>query len=482
MNIFLIGWDDSSKVFLEIAKRLEDIGHKIVYWSGGNRTDLLEQNRKNFPQTIFHNRLDAMSCRPAKELEGIQFEPPSEEIIKKLYEAESILSTLKQFEKLKISSFEKNNLYHRYLEYWLGVIKRLKPEVIIFAMSPHNSYNYIVLSIARLLKIRTIMFDHVGISDRYLLINDYVIGSRSLKKEIDNNRGKQYKIDDLSQDIKEYYKKQTDEEKDAIYHDFKILKNRYSGFNFLLIKAKIILKSLLDLSIFKKTYLFFLKKFGENFKKEYEKLCSKADFDKKFIYVPLHYQPECATAPLGGVFVDQILMIKILAAAIPDDWEIYVKEHPNQWLTQGLNYTHFRYKGYYEAIAKIKKVKIVSMETPASELIKKSRAVATVTGSAGREAILRQRPALVFAYPAYRYFTGAFMVNDVASCRAALAKINSGFAINQQEVINCLYSLDKVSFHAFFEKNIENLSKISPEENTKNILGAIISDLENNIS
>lgn len=480
MNIFLINWDYNDKISLEVAGRLEAKGHKIAYWSGAGYTNVLASSRQKFAQTIFHSHRDAIFCRPAEEFKDTQFAPPSEEVIKNLYEAESILSTLKQFEKLKMSGLEKKNLYHRYLEYWLGVINKLKPEVIIFTLCPHTGYDFIIYSLAKLLKIKTIMFEYMRIADRHLLINDFVIGSPSLKKEIENNRGKQSKIDDLSQDIKEYYENQINKANDVISFDFKAFKNKYSGLNLLLIKLKMIMASIFDLSIFKKTRLFFLKKIGPNFKKEYIKLNNQADFNKKFIYVALHYQPELATAPLGGIFVDQILMIKILAAAIPDDWVIYVKEHPVQWLSQGLNYTNFRYPGYYEAIARINKVKLITAETAATELIEKSRAVATVTGTAGWESLLRQKPAIIFGCPPYRDCAGVFIVNDIASCRAALAKINSGFTINQQEIISYLISLDKISIHVFFENIIEKLSKLSPEEHVDNLVKAITEDIENN--
>lgn len=120
------------------------------------------------------------------------------------------------------------------------------------------------------------------------------------------------------------------------------------------------------------------------------------------------------------------------------------------------------------------------METLASELIKKSQAVATVTGTAGREAILNQRPALTFGYPTYRDCEGTFYINDLESCKAVIARINSGYKIDKQEVTNYFVSLDKISFHAFFEKITENRSELSAEEHVISILNAIVSNIENN--
>ncbi len=477
MNIFLINWNYNNNNFLARAKKLESNGYKIVYWVGSHSIEVSKSNRQDFPETIFHNRQDAILGKPAKEFADVQFTPPGEKIIRNFYELESILSTIKQFEKSGKSGFEKKNLYHYYLQYWLGVMDKLKPDAIIFTAPPHTGFDFVIYNIAKFLKIKTILFLYTMISDRHLLVNEYTIGSQSLRKEIENNRSKEYKVDDLSPDVRDYYLNQIDKASDSTPRELKVAKNKNSGFNLLLIKLKLIAKSILDFSIFNKVFLFIIKKIGPNFKKEYLKWQNQIDYNKKFIYVPLHYQPECSTAPMGGVFVDQILMIKILAAAVPDDWQIYVKEHPYQWLIQGINYTNARYSGYFEAIAKIKKVKLVSAKTVSIELIEKSQAVVIVAGTAGWEAVMRQKPVLIFGYPWYRDAPGVFKVNDVESCQVALAKINSGFKVKEQEIINYLASFDKISFQTYFDELSTSRSKLSTEEHINIMLEVLTEEL-----
>jgi len=195
----------------------------------------------------------------------------------------------------------------------------------------------------------------------------------------------------------------------------------------------------------------------------------------------LHYQPECATAPLGTVFVDQILMIKILAAVIPDDWVVYVKEHPYQWLMQGINYTNSRYPGYFEKIAKIKKVKLIPIEIETTELIKKSQVVATITGTVGWESVVRKKPVLMFGYPWYRDAPGIFKVNNVSSCQTALDKINSGLTIKEQDIINYLISFGNISVHTSFERTSDIIRlTMTPEEYADNLAEPIIKDIKDN--
>ena len=139
----------------------------------------------------------------------------------------------------------------------------------------------------------------------------------------------------------------------------------------------------------------------DNLKKEYERFQSLPNFSKKFIYAPLQVQPECSNSPQGGVFADQILMLETLAAALPDDWLIYVKEHPIQWPRIGLEFSSYKYRGYYQKISEIKNVKIVPLETDSYKLNKESQAVATITGASGWEAMLWSKPAIIFGYPWY---------------------------------------------------------------------------------
>ena len=67
-------------------------------------------------------------------------------------------------------------------------------------------------------------------------------------------------------------------------------------------------------------------------KRTYLSFCDVPNFSKPYIYVPLHYQPEMTTSPLGGIFVNQELMLHMISKAIPEDTEIIIKEHPTQWL------------------------------------------------------------------------------------------------------------------------------------------------------
>ena len=46
--------------------------------------------------------------------------------------------------------------------------------------------------------------------------------------------------------------------------------------------------------------------------KKYDTLSVQPDLTKQFIYFPLHYQPELSTNPLGGHYVNQLIVVEML--------------------------------------------------------------------------------------------------------------------------------------------------------------------------
>ncbi len=159
--------------------------------------------------------------------------------------------------------------------------------------------------------------------------------------------------------------------------------------------------------------------------KRYTELCEPADLDRDFVYFSMHYQPERTTCPDGGRFSNQFLAISLIAATMPRDWVLYVKEHPAQFSFHGKG-EMCRWEGYYEELSAIPNLRFVSLETPSLDLTDRAKAVATITGTAGWEALVRGKPVLCFGAAWYGLCRGAYPVATKRDALKAFEGIQDG--------------------------------------------------------
>jgi hypothetical protein len=125
----------------------------------------------------------------------------------------------------------------------------------------------------------------------------------------------------------------------------------------------------------------------------------KVNYEAKFVYIPLHNQPEMSTSALGGVFRDQALVIETVARHLPEGWKIYVKENPRQ-------NAFARGPLFWHRLMRLPDVQILPSHAPTHELTARAQLTATVAGTAGWEALIKGRPALVFGGGWWKSFPG----------------------------------------------------------------------------
>src|SRR3989344_1404774 len=346
-------FDFHSKMYIELVKELKNCSIDVLYWTGHKR-DFFEIDRSLFPKTIFHNLEDAVAGIPA--MDDADFSPVEPKFLEALSECEvRALVMMENIDRTQVPIMQKMHLYNTYVKYWYGVLTRLKPDVVLFSDIPHAAFKYVAYTIARRLGIKCLNIKNMQIAGRIWLMDD--IGDHhDLKKEME--KGNQYTIADLSPDIKDYYLRQKSTDRSPFFFRAEYMEDRVSRLHKVLPTKKAILRNIKQGTLLKTAYLYvemlFWKrsmpsiepfkrsvfsiklqekrwdKLKRSFKEEYEKYQIIPDYSKKYIYITLHNQPEQTTTTSGGVFVDQLLAVDMLANAIPKDWIIYVKENPLQ--------------------------------------------------------------------------------------------------------------------------------------------------------
>jgi hypothetical protein len=179
---------------------------------------------------------------------------------------------------------------------------------------------------------------------------------------------------------------------------------------------------------FKKFVLFYeyAKQFlkVKKLRKHYKSLSCGIDSYDNFIFFPMHFQPERSTQPEGGWYEDQFLAAAQVADALPPGYKLYIKEHPRQLIQEKIDIRqkHYRSTYDYDALSRLPNTKLIDWRIDNLEIIKKSKACVTITGSSGWEALQMGIPAVTFGETWYTNCFGCFLANESLDVATALQK------------------------------------------------------------
>lgn len=113
----------------------------------------------------------------------------------------------------------------------------------------------------------------------------------------------------------------------------------------------------------------------------------KVDFKKiKYVYIPLHVQPEAGIDLVGRKYSNQIDFIKKCSLTLPANYHIIVKDHPHDF---GRKKSFF-----YKEIQSIYNCKVVHPKVLVQEIIANASLVITIVGTTSLEAALMGTPSL----------------------------------------------------------------------------------------
>lgn len=169
-------------------------------------------------------------------------------------------------------------------------------------------------------------------------------------------------------------------------------------------------------------------------KKYLNKISVNSNLTENYIFFALHFEPEATLS--GRTRMDsQLVAIKMIANALPPNWILYVKEHPHQFKVNTVTFSPFIYsainfktKAFYDEIHKIKNVRLIKINEKSDQLIKFSKAVATMSGTVGLEAAKFNKPVLLFAAErtVYNKCKGFYKIDSFKCCKNAITEIVSG--------------------------------------------------------
>lgn len=388
------------------------------------------------PDTLNLHNSHAMYGILSAELQaGLRPAPPAD--IERL--ASTAHRTLLMLDRTNVSGYAVWELYRLYLHlmgFWRTMLDELQPDAVVFSSGiPQFGFDYLLYELCRADGIPVLFVRTTYLEGRVMVIDDIFEVPGPTAEEIDkaeppagwNGFGSP-----------------SNDERDRLALNLRNIRSKFSPLK--VAGALVGTEPWKQLGRVQGRIPLFLHRpepryiemRWENFKgrlgnrkclQKYDAIARQPDLEQPFVYFPLQTVPEESTVPLGGTFIDALHVIRLLSAALPKGWRIYVKEHPNQF-NSGYLISKGRNVEFYDQLIEIPNVTAVPLEMTSRELIEKAKTVAVITGTSGWEALQMGKPALVFGYPFFLRAPGVMRVDSVASCAQALARVERGETVS----------------------------------------------------
>ncbi len=399
--------------------------------------------------------------------------PIDEELIEQMRPYEAVFLHIMEREQTRgkvISYSERKLRYLRLLQYWNHVIEERGVNLLLSTSLPHRNRTYLIFSLCRAKGIPTLFFFYSSpLEQEFTVVEHWENFSPEIEKKCQElyasfTDEEALKIP-LSDKYEKFFQEQVSQKKDPPL-PYYMLENLPTPLSYE--RSRALKRGLKDISSFlllihstirsRCSFQYWSRLIRHqrrlrNAKKMfafYDHHATVPDLFQRFVYVPLHNQPECSTCPMSGAYTDQILVVHMLHALLPDDILLYVKEHPNQQknFPDGM----CRDISLYQDLLKFSRVRLVPRSFSTHQLTKASVAVATGTGMSGFEALFRDTPVLLFGRWTQEYAKGVFPIRTVDDCKKALHSIlHEGIVPSLPKTRLFLRALQDCSFEGSIE-------------------------------
>lgn len=299
-------------------------------------------------------------------------------------------------------NIDRDAIFYSILSYLFNTIWSKKIDFSIFSESPHSPATFITYYLCKHFWIKTYMFSSCSIAPviflkdwidwNFLSIPKHIKLETNLKEYINNeieSFNNKFSQNDNKNFEPKYMINQKKEDTKKISKLIKYIKwvfytlawynNNTYFFSISWINKKITFIDWIITFILRKKYE---KNLNENLD---NKSVKNVNLDDKYVYFPLHYEPERTSNPDWWDFFNQIDALIALRSKLPSDIKIYVKEHYSQ-LTSTLQWFRSRSKYFYDIINSLESIILINVNFNSRKLIKNSLFTCTLTWTATLEA------------------------------------------------------------------------------------------------
>lgn len=498
--------------WLNVAKKLKEQNNWVpVYWVEYTfdnayfyeTRDPYVVVKNEFPDVVYHSNLDAWHGVFPNEVENCFFNyyPDVDSVLANTEHEVEVFTMMNRldYDRSSFNMMEREFHYYNLIKHWLCVIDLYKPEIVISGNNPHRVYDYVLYLLCKQRNIPYIMFQYYDmVPGRIYATKDiYSIDKKFRKDSEEILRTNRVSYNDIAEDIRTSYESvKKSYAGNQLWYMSINSKEAQKGSDWLFLAKRYFHRKIKEhgekvkrssMTIYKNRkysienthfslleFVWMRKKafsYNKRLRSLYENLSEPPKEGEKYILFPLHYQPEETTSPCGGFFVNHWLCIETLLANTPDDWYIYVKEHPHQYLSHNQGQT-MRIPDFYHNLKKNPRVRLMPLNMDSKILIKGAVAVSTITGTAGWEALVMEKPVVIFGTIWYEDCSGTLKVTDSTTAKQILDHIVN-FHYSEEKIIAFLQSISKNTIKAYHYMGYKEWSHIDEETSVNNIVKEI---------
>lgn len=176
---------------------------------------------------------------------------------------------------------------------------------------------------------------------------------------------------------------------------------------------------------------------------------ARATFDQpvrgeRYVLYPIHFQPEASTLVQAPLYVDQLQLLRDIAASLPVGVRLYVKEHVSNRGRRALS--------FYDAIRAIPSTRLLGPDADTWALISGANAIAVITGTMGWEGLLFERPVITFGSTFFNHHPSVIRAFDVPKDRwfDVFSRATSGHIVDRKATLAMVVALHQASHPGFF--------------------------------
>ncbi|MBI3631648.1 MAG: hypothetical protein HY219_02175, partial [Candidatus Staskawiczbacteria bacterium] len=201
-------------------------------------------------------------------------------------------------------------------------------------------------------------------------------------------------------------------------------------------------------------------------------LYSLPNYQEDYVFYPLHYEPEISIQVQSPFYFDQVSLLRYISRSVPLHFKIYVKDHPQ---------TPFnRPRSYFKEILKLPNVKLIDHRTSSFELIKNTKIVLTISGTAGFEASLLGKPVITFGGVFYNILSGVTRIHEIEKLPDIVNNLLKNFKPDQKETVRLVGTIlkDSIAMDFSYLRSEMNIEKLKNSNNIKQFCDLIMRKLK----